>query len=216
MKLYKLGRTSFRAIKSKRDYFRQHGYTCPALLLSRSLFLWRFFCCHLVPFQLLCVGWLYYHVASLWELFHAWASFGGTVPNAVDCNRQLGIAWLCPLSIVIHCKISLATAPYASFHPTFCVSVNWIHRYFQKFIFVLLYFYFLSTIDIQKNFCKSIDYWRDQEYISTHETYGLWQIKLCLETLSGGKLWFWKIIVTIDSRNGSICDQLWKLNMGGR
>lgn len=71
MKLHRLGRTSFRAVKSKRDYLR-HRNSYNWLYLSRLAALKEF------------------------AFMKALEEHGFPVPNAVDCNRHCVLMSLVP------------------------------------------------------------------------------------------------------------------------
>lgn len=96
MKLHRLGRTSFRAVKSKRDYLR-HRSSFNWLYLSRLAALKEFAFMkvlslrHLVPFDCFVFGDCiirqhFFETCSMLE--QALEEHGFPVPNAVDCNRH--------------------------------------------------------------------------------------------------------------------------------
>lgn len=97
IKLHRLGRVSFRAVKSKRDYLR-HRTSYSWLYLSRLAALKEFafmkvlHCCYLplvcYTFRLIdChVSWCWLDTSVL--LNQALEEHGFPVPRAVDCNRH--------------------------------------------------------------------------------------------------------------------------------
>lgn len=92
MKLHRLGRTSFRAVKSKRDYLR-HRSSYNWLYLSRLAALKEFafmkvlfiFSVYLLRFFLVVVR---IGVIFCDFIMQALEEHGFPVPNAVDCNRH--------------------------------------------------------------------------------------------------------------------------------
>ncbi len=100
MKLHRLGRVSFRAVKAKRDYLR-HRSSYSWLYLSRLAAIKEFAFMKVLQSSLLLFGHLHElpfqlddcHVFCCW--FHTWVMLNQAleehnfpVPNAVDCNRH--------------------------------------------------------------------------------------------------------------------------------
>ena len=121
MKLHRLGRVSFRAVKSKRDYLR-HRSSYNWLYLSRLAALKEFAFMKVLFIAIIRLFECFvlcdcivkkYHLRFMLCLNRLWR-------NMVSLFQMLwtviGIVWLCPLSKVIHCKNSIACAfaPYSS------------------------------------------------------------------------------------------------------
>lgn len=116
MKLHRLGRISFRAVKSKRDYLK-HRSSYNWLYLSRLAALKEYafmkvIFCFLFHSWLFCDCFFWLDTLSLQSRL---------CKNMISLFQMLwtaiGIVWLCHLCKVIHCKCPLEIALY----DTFCI-----------------------------------------------------------------------------------------------
>lgn len=95
MKLHRLGRTSFRAVKSKRDYLR-HRSSYNWLYLSRlaalkefafmKVFHSFFFLIYVHVYWVISIS--FHDGVKLGSVEQALEEHGFPVPNAIDCNRH--------------------------------------------------------------------------------------------------------------------------------